>query len=63
MDELYEYLKDLIKAGQEPGTVVFVDRNHLYRLFQLVCFMKQIRGIINEEDDMWNKLRKIKERK
>ena len=62
MDELYEYLKDKIKEINGEGTFgLFIDTAHAFRLFHLVCFMKQIRGVINQEDDMWNTLRKLKE--
>ena len=60
MDELYEYMKKKI-AGVSSGEEISIDTAHAFRMFQLVCFMKQIRGIINQEDDMWNALRKTVE--
>ena len=62
MDELYEYLRDKLAKMQEyDEKVIEIDTSHAFRLYQLVCFMKQIRGIINQEDDLWNEFRKIKE--
>ena len=58
MDELYEYLKDKVENG---GDSINIDLSHAFRLYQLICFMKQIRGIVNNEDDMWNNFRRIKE--
>jgi hypothetical protein len=60
VDELYEYMKEKI-ARVRSGEEVSIDTAHAFRMFQLVCFMKQIRGIINQEDDMWNALRKTVE--
>ena len=60
MDELYEYLKDRI-SGIYEGAEIIIDTAHAFRLFQLVCYMKHIRGIINSEDEMWNEFRRIKE--
>lgn len=57
VDDLYEYMKEKI-ARVRAGEEVIIDTAHAFRMFQLVCFMKQIRGIINQEDDMWNALRK-----
>ena len=62
MDELYEYLKnELARMQANAGTGIVIDTSHAFRLYQLVCFMKQIRAVVNQEDDMWNTLRKIKE--
>lgn len=47
MDELYEYIKEKI-AGVSAGEEISIDTAHAFRMFQLVCFMKQIRGIINQ---------------
>lgn len=60
MDELYEYMKEKI-AGINAGNGIIIDTAHALRVFQMVCFMKQIRGIINQEDEMWNALRKAME--
>lgn len=60
VDELYEYMKEKI-AGVSSGEEISIDTAHAFRMFQLVCFMKQIRGIINQEDEMWNALRKTVE--
>lgn len=62
MDELYEYLKQAIAtmyADRKFGIVV--DESHAFRLFQMVCHMKQVRGIVNDEDSMWNEFRRLKE--
>ena len=53
MDELYEYLKDKLAKMHEHGAdSVAIDVNHAFRLFHTVCYMKQIRGIIEFQDDM-----------
>ena len=59
MDELYEYMKEKI-MGMDAKEIR-IDTAHAFRMFQLICFMKQIRGIINQEDEMWNTLRKVTE--
>lgn len=59
MDELYEYMKEKI-MGMDAEEIR-IDTVHAFRMFQLICFMKQIRGIINQEDEMWNTLRKMTE--
>lgn len=59
MDELYEYMKEKI-MGMDAEEIR-IDTAHAFRMFQLICFMKQIRGIINQEDEMWNTLRKTME--
>lgn len=63
MDELYEYIKQAIAhmyADKKFGIVI--DESHAFRLFQMVCHMKQIRGFVNVEDYMWNEFRKLKEK-
>ena len=60
VDELYEYMKEKI-TGVSAGEEISIDTAHAFRMLQLVCFMKQIRGIINQEDEMWNMLRKTVE--
>ena len=59
MDELYEYMKEKIMGMDAEA--IRIDTAHAFRVFQLICFMKQIRGIINQEDEMWNTLRKVTE--
>lgn len=59
MDELYEYMKE--KIAKMDAEEIRIDTAHAFRLYQLICFMKQIRGIINQEDEMWNTLRKTVE--
>lgn len=45
VDELYEYMKEKI-AGVSAGEEISIDTAHAFRMFQMVCFMKQIREII-----------------
>ena len=52
MDELYEYLKEKINDMRGTNTWIAVDMEHAFRLFHMVCYMKQIRGIIEFQDDM-----------
>lgn len=61
MDELYEYLKKKIAEAGDNRIEITIDLSHAFRMYQLVCFMKQIRGICLQEDTMWNIVRKIKE--
>lgn len=53
MDELYEYLRnrrdEMFATGSENITI---DMEHLFRIFQTVCFMKQVRSIVNYEEDI-----------
>ena len=62
MDELYEYMSQKLAEMYESAIgSIYIDSTHAFRIYHLICNMKQIRGIINQEDDMWNQLRKLKE--
>lgn len=53
MDELYEYMKEKLESMRRQGEDrVEIDMDHAFRLFHTVCYMKQIRGIIEFQDDM-----------
>ena len=62
MDELYEYLSrkrdEMVKSGAKK---VKIDMRHLFRIFQTVCFMKQIRSIVNYDEDLEKMLKRMKE--
>ena len=59
MDELYEYLKEKLAKMQEHGAdSVAIDMHHAFRLYHTICYMKQIRGIIEFQDDMCDNGRK-----
>lgn len=61
MNELYEYLKEKISAMYAEGrTEISVDMAHAFRIYHLICDMKQIRNIINQEEDMQKMLSEIK---
>ena len=63
MDELYEYLK--IKRDEmcdSRTTETTIDMEHLFRIFQTVCFLRQIRCIVNYEEDMEKMLKRMKSR-
>ena len=61
MDELYEYLRErrdeMFATGSENVTI---DMQHLFMIFQAVCFMKQIRSIVNYEEDTEKMLKRMK---
>ena len=62
MEELYNYMKVKIAEMYEcGGSLVAIDMYHAFRLFHLICRMKQINGILNQDDDMLKELQKIKE--
>ena len=53
MDELYEYMKEKLESMRRHGEDrVEIDMDHAFRLFHMVCYMKQIRGIIEFQDDL-----------
>lgn len=61
MNELYEYLKEKISEMYTDGkTGIEVDMAHAFRIYHLICDMKQIRNIINQEEDMQKMLSEIK---
>ena len=53
MDELYEYLKWKLDVMRKDGSnKVVIDSEHALRLFHTVCYMKQIRMIVEFQDDV-----------
>lgn len=60
MKELYEYLsqkRDEMCAAKK--STVEIDVKHLFRLHQTVCFMMQIRNIVNFDEDSEKTLREV----
>ena len=52
MDELYEYMKEKLELMRSQGDFKMnIDMEHAFRLFHTVCYMKQIRGIIEFQDE------------
>ena len=53
MDELYDYLQqNLSQMRRLNDDFIEIDIDHALRLFHMICYMKQIRGIIEFQDDM-----------
>ena len=49
MDEMYEYIgKKLDEMLAHKAMTVEIDFANLAKMYQLVCYMKQIRRIIND---------------
>ena len=52
MDELYDYLQqNLSQMRRLNDDFIEIDMDHALRLFHMICYMKQIRGIIEFQDD------------
>lgn len=52
MDELYEYMKERLDLMRKIGSSkVPIDMDHAFQLFHMICYMKQIRGIIEFQDE------------
>lgn len=54
MNELYELLKKRIDAMRDEGrTTIIFSFNEVSKLFQFVCFMKQVKELVNwgEKDE------------
>ena len=53
MRELYDYMgkarKQMYASGEQSVTI---DSAHFFRLYQAVCYMQQIKSIVNFDDDM-----------
>lgn len=48
MDRLYEYMKQkLDEMHTKKATEIVVDYDEFAKLYQLICYMKQIRTIVN----------------
>ena len=61
MRELYEYMKEKrteMMENQEDG--VRIDMRHFFRMYQALCFLMQIRNIVNYDEDMAEMLKMIK---
>ena len=51
MEEIYKMLNDKFNEMKEKGkTEIAISFQELARLYQMVCLMKQIKGIINWEE-------------
>ena len=62
MNELYEYLNELREqAYKSASKTVTIDIEHYFRLFQLVCYMMQIRNIVNYDDNVSEMLKLMKD--
>lgn len=63
MEELYSYMKVKIAEMYEcGGSTVAIDVYHAFRIYHLICRMKQIKGIINQDDDMLKTLQRMNEK-
>lgn len=51
MRDLYEYMVMVRKQMYDTGKVE-IDTEHFFRLYQLVCHMIQIAGIVHLDEDM-----------
>lgn len=48
MDEMYEYLKKKIEEmHRKSETIATLDYAEIAKLYQMVCFMMQIKKIVN----------------
>ena len=55
MEELYEYIKgklDEMYKSQESR--ITIDMNHAFRLYHNICYMKQIKSIIQFQEDIYD---------
>ena len=52
MKEIYDYMnniiKDYYKCGSSGMQTVEIDTEQFFKLFHLVCYMMQIRNIVNQ---------------
>lgn len=61
MDEIYEYLtKKRDEMYESRATETKIDMEHLFKILQAVCFMRQIRNIVNYEEDMVKMLEQMR---
>lgn len=50
MDELYEYMRNRLAEMQENRkTTVEIDCVEFVRLMKMVCYMRQIKNIVNDD--------------
>lgn len=60
MKELYDYLSRKRDEMSESGkSTVEIDVTHLFKIHQMVCFMMQIRQIVNFDNDNEKLLRQL----
>ena len=53
MNDLYDYMIEKRKElYQGEGQTVEIDMEHFFRIYQVVCFMKQIKNIVNFDEDL-----------
>lgn len=52
MDELYEYMniKMLAMYAAPDSSRVSIDKEHFLRLRQMLCYMMQIRLVVNQDE-------------
>jgi chromosome condensin MukBEF ATPase and DNA-binding subunit MukB len=61
MKELYDYLSHKRDEMSESGkSTVEIDVKHLFKIHQMVCFMMQIKSIVNFDDDSEKLLRQLR---
>ena len=61
MDELYEYLRRKRDGMYAEGaSAVVIDTAHLFRIMQTVNFFRQIRNIVNYDEDLEKMMEGIK---
>lgn len=53
MDELYQYMKKKLEEMRGSlSTTIPVDYVEFAKMYQLVCYMKQIKSIVNDLDEV-----------
>ena len=61
MNELYEYLSSVRDQMYASGKkTVEIDMDHLFWLHRVVCYMLQIKNIINFDDDIAMMVKQIR---
>jgi hypothetical protein len=55
MKEIYEYMNNIIKnyykCGGSGMQTVEIDTEQFFKLFHMVCYMMQIRNIVNQGEN------------
>ena len=55
MEELYEYIKGkLDEMYKSQESTITIDMNHAFRLYHNICYMKQIKSIIQFQEDIYD---------
>ena len=51
MKEIYDYMVGVMQGFYGSGAkAVEIDAGHFFRLYHLVCYMMQIRNIVNQSE-------------